>query len=80
MLNILNKQVKSSKITFDIIQEINPISRANNVFITGFTSNLKDNMNKKDEKNSNSVEIIETNINLLLKNKEKGKHRKQKLG
>lgn len=62
-----------------MIQKARIIIKVNNIFTISFISNLKDGKSREDKRNGNSAETLKTNINLRIKNKEKGKYRKQKL-
>lgn len=61
-----------------MIQKAKIIIGTNNILTAGFNSHLKNDKDREDKKNGNGIETFKTNINLVIKNKEKGKYRKQK--
>lgn len=61
---------------FAIIQEERIIIGANNILISNFPTNLKDDKSKEDKKNGGSIKTLETNIKIVLKNKRKNKYKK----
>ena len=63
-----------------MISKTKVIIKANNILQVGFITNSRDNKGKQDEEKGSSPEILKTNIKPKLKNKKKGKRRKQTLG
>lgn len=61
---------------FAIIQEERIIIGANNILISNFPTNLKDDKSREDKKNGGSIKTLETNIKIVLKNKRKNKYKK----
>lgn len=76
ILNISNQHRKSRIIIFTIIKDTRLIININNIFTTSFTINPKDNKSRRDKKNNNSAKTLKIIIKIILKNKKKGKYKK----